>query len=417
MSDSTSSQNRERSFAFSKRSKSFKITPYSGNFEQKLIDNGVYPSLYEHPDGRPSQDPMNLSDIEAAQCASRKSLSPSRFTQGDFEAFRRANARSSGENTGMRNVISVIAGNEATHRFEIGLPLKSLKSFDKALSDPAPDVYYGSALSTIHPRVITDLGPYIIPSTANTTRPAAPNFFVETKSAQGRADVAQRQVLIDGAIGARAMHQLQNYKAKESEYDNKARSFSATYHAGTGTLQTYAHHLTKPPSPGEEPEYHMTQAGSYAMTHNAKSFRKGAAAYRNIRDLAKTERDRSITHANQVACEMPAPKPNKSRPTRRKSQLTAIVTELDSSEDELALDKVTTVKSLRSSSAPSMSYGSTGKRDGRAASGVPMAVSRPHLAPSLKSMSTSRRSKRPSAEGNMPNSTNHTLKMDWADIQ
>ncbi|KIW24847.1 uncharacterized protein PV07_10535 [Cladophialophora immunda] len=407
MSDYASSQSLKRSSASSKPTDSSRTTPYSGNFEQKLIDTGIYPSLYEHPDGRLPQKPANLSDIQAAQRVPRASLSPSRFTDEDFEAFQRANARASGETTGMYNVLPFIAGNEATHRFEMGLPMSNLKPFDKDLSDPRPDVYHGAALSTIHPRVRSDLGQYIIPSTVDLTRPAAPNFFVEGKSAQGRADVAKRQALIDGAMGARAMHQLQNYKAEEPEYDNKARSFSATYQ--DGHLQLYAHHLTAPLTPGGEPEYHMTQTGSYAMTHNTERFREGATAYRGDRDLAKTERDSSIAHANQVARQMPAPSPNTSFTTSRTSQSTAVITGSDTSEDELARDEVTPVKRLRLSAASSVSYDSTTRRDSRATFETPMAISRAPVTSPQNTTSASRRSGRTSAEGSILRySTTHT---------
>jgi hypothetical protein len=414
MSDYDNSHRRKRSSASSRpsdytKTTSTKTTPYSGNFEQKLIDTGIYPNLYEHPDGRLSQKPANLSDIQAAQRVSRASLSPSRFTDDDFEAFQRANAKASAETTGMYNVLPFIAGNEANHRLEMGLPLGNLKPFDNDLSDPRPDVYHGAALSTIHPRVRADLGPYIIPSTVDTTRPAAPNFFVEGKSAQGRADVAKRQALMDGAMGARAMHQLQNYKAEEPKYDNKARSFSATYHVGTGTLQLYAHHLTKPLTPGGEPESHMTQTRSFAMTDTAERFREGATAYRGDRDLAKTERDSSIAHANQLARQMPEPSPNTSLTDSRTSHSTTLIAESDTSEDELARDEVTPVKRLRHSAASSVSYDSTTRRDSRTTPETPMAISRAPLTSPQNTTSTSRRSGRPSAEGSISRySTTHT---------
>ncbi|KAK5442639.1 hypothetical protein LTS15_010957 [Exophiala xenobiotica] len=378
---------------------SSKVTPYSGNFEQKLIDIGIYPDEYQHTDGRLTPEPANLSDIQTAQRVARASLSPSRFTEEHFKAFKRANAKVKGETTGMHNVLPFITGNEAGHRFEMGLPLSNLKPFDKDLSDPVPDIYHGAAPAAIHPRVRADLGSYIIPSKVDTTRPAAPNFFVEGKSAQGRADVAMRQVLIDGAIGARAMHELQNYKAEEPRYDNMARSFSSTYHAGTGTLQTYATHITAPLTPGGAPEYHMTQTNSYAMTGNANSFRDGATAYRNDRDLAKTERDSSIAHANQVARRMPAPSPNTGFTTSRTSRSMVSVAGSDTSEDELARDEVTPVKRPRPSAASPAGYKSTTRREGRTASfESTMAVSRAPLNSPRTTMSTSRHGRQPSIE-------------------
>lgn len=410
MGDHANSQGRKRSSASSRpseyiRTTTTKITPCSGNFEQRLIDTGIYPSRYRHPDGRLAQKPANLGDIQAAQRIRRASLSPSRFTDEDFETFQGVHEATSAETTGMYHILPFLAGNETTHRFEMGLPLSNLKPFDKDLSDPRPDVYHGAAPSTILPQVRADLEPYIVPSMLDTTGPAAPNFFVEGKSAQGRADVAKRQALIDGAMGARAMHQLQNYRADEPEYDNKARSFSTTFHMGTGTLALYAHHLTKPLTPGGEPEIHMTQTHAFAMTGNKEYCRQGITAYRNYRDLAKTERDRSIAHANQVALQMPAPSPNTSVTHTRTSRSRALIAESDASEDELARDEVTRVKRLRPSVASSMSDDSVTGRDGRAASEAPMDISRAPLAPPQTTMSRTRRSGQPSVKGSISNST------------
>lgn len=122
-----------------------------------------------------------------------------------------------------------------------------------------------------------------------------PNFFLKGKSTQGRADVAKRQAIYDGAVGARAI------------YDNKAYSFSSTYHTGIGTLQIYGTHTTAPTVPAGNPEYHTTQQGSYSLTHNAERFREGATTYRNNRDLAMTHRDSFIEQANERAGRMPIP--------------------------------------------------------------------------------------------------------------
>ena len=411
MSGYGSSQSRKRSSASSKLTESTRTTPYSGHFEQKLIDSGIYPGLYEHPDGRLPQKPANLSDIQAAQRVPRASLSPSRFTDEDFEKFQRANVRASGEGGGLYNVLPFIAGTDIGQRFEMDLPLSNFKPFDQNLSDPKPDVYHGAALSTIHPRVRADLGPYIIPSMADLTRPAAPNFFVEGKSPQGRADVARRQAMHDGAMGARAIHELQNYKAEEPQYDNKARSFSATYHAGTGTLQTYVHHLTAPLTSGGKPECHMTQSRSFAMTDTADRFREGATTYRNDRDRAKSERDSAITHANQVARQMPAPTSNTSFTTSRTSRSTVVAADSDTSEDELARDEVTPVKRPRPSAVLPVSYGSATGRDGHNAFEAPVVISSASLPASKSTTSTSKYRKQPSMEESITRqATIHTQK-------
>ncbi|KAK5289460.1 hypothetical protein LTR99_011240 [Exophiala xenobiotica] len=101
----------------------------------------------------------------------------------------------------------------------------------------------------------------------------------------------------------------------------------------TGTLQSYATHITAPLTPGGEPEYHTTQTNSHSMTGNANSFREGATTYRNDRDLAKVERDSSIARANQVARQMPAPSTTTSFSTSRTSRWTVVATGSDTSED------------------------------------------------------------------------------------
>lgn len=125
-----------------------------------------------------------------------------------------------------------------------------------------------------------------------------PNFFIEAKAPRGGADVAKRQACLNGAVGARAMHRLQNFGEDVPVYDGNAHTFSSTYHAGTGTLQLYAHHATGPTAEEEQPEYHMTQINSWGMTDNVDTFRRGATAFRNARDLAQQRRETFIKAAN-----------------------------------------------------------------------------------------------------------------------
>lgn len=109
----------------------------------------------------------------------------------------------------------------------------------------------------------------------------------------------KRQACYDGGYGARATHALQNYGNKEPTYDGNAYTFSSTYHAGT--LKLYAHHVTPPTAPGGRHEYHMTQVDGWQMTGNIETFRRGATAFRNARDVAQRHRNRFIEAANARA--------------------------------------------------------------------------------------------------------------------
>jgi hypothetical protein len=97
--------------------------------------------------------------------------------------------------------------------------------------DPKPDLYDGARLDSLDRQVREGLGQFII-HTKHRTAPVVPNFFLEAKSPKGGVDVAKRQVCHDGAIGARAMYELQAYGAGKPVYDNNAYTITSTYHDG-----------------------------------------------------------------------------------------------------------------------------------------------------------------------------------------
>lgn len=161
--------------------------------------------------------------------------------------------------------------------------------------DAVPDLYDGSYPKDINRTIRRELCKTIIPTSHGHT-PAAPNFFVEAKAPRGSADVAKRQACLDGAIGARAMHSLQNYGEDDLVYDGNAHAYSSTYH--NGQLMLYAHHVTGPETEGARPEYHMTQLKGYTLTGDRETFVTGATAFRNARDLARRQRETLIQVAN-----------------------------------------------------------------------------------------------------------------------
>src|SRR5690348_9113982 len=66
--------------------------PYDRNFQQKLIDSDIYPHGYRYPDGRVPAKPENREAINQRLAQPRPSLSPSRFTEEDYEKFIQADA-------------------------------------------------------------------------------------------------------------------------------------------------------------------------------------------------------------------------------------------------------------------------------------------------------------------------------------
>ena len=341
----SSSKGRKRSCnpARSSTTRSTNSTPYSGGFEQKMIDSGVYPH------NRASK-PLNLPDIKEHMARPRASLSPSQFDDGRFEEFFEIHERSTSETKAMAEVIPIIAGEgRMIYHSEMDTYFTNIAPVAEDVTIPKPDVYDGTLPERIHPRVRHSLNSHIVPS-SETSLPAAPNFFIEGKSARGRADVAKRQACHDGAVGARAMHSLQNYGSPVSQYDCNARSYSSTYHNGTGTLQLYCTHMTRPQVSGGRPEYHMTHLRSYAMTGYSNYFREGATAFRNLRELAQSQRDTFIDQANSAAEHAPTPSPLTTVTESRESRSTIPEAQSDdTSADELAAEEPNTKRHRRRS--------------------------------------------------------------------
>ncbi|PQK09885.1 hypothetical protein BB8028_0002g02090 [Beauveria bassiana] len=267
-------------------------TPYNRGFEQHLTDHGVHP-IYS------STEP-ELEEAMAAIAVPRSSLSPSKFSDGAFKSFRESNARAKDEDDVKADVIPIMSGpRQADHLLARNTVFGNLEPLtDGTLAPANPDIYYGAYPDELDRSIREELAGHIIPSTMQ-DKPMAPNFFMKVKGPDGSAAVATRQARYDGAIGSRGIHSLQNYGREEPQYDGQAYTFSSTYH--DGYLKLYAHHITAPTTPGARPEYHMTQAGAYAMTHTRKSFVEGATAFRNVRDLAKRHRDSFIQAANARA--------------------------------------------------------------------------------------------------------------------
>ena len=328
-----------------------KSSPYNGDFEQKLINSGIYPEGHEHSNNQASAEPANMVDIQRTLRVPRASLSPSQFSEGAFREFKRQTVRAANEASAMADVIPIIAGEgRKNYHSMTDARFTNMTPIVEDATAPKPDVYDGAKPERIDPRVRHSMGGYIVPS-KNTSQPAAPNFFFEGKSAGGRADVAKRQACYDGAIGARAMHSLQNYGVHEQEYDGNAYSYSNTFHNGTGTLQLYSTHPTRPHSPGGRPEYHMTQIDSYAMTGNSKSFREGATAFRNLRDLAGSHRDSLLEEANRAARHAPISSPSTTLTESYGSRSMLYEDQSDTSADELAAKELTTKRHRHGSHA------------------------------------------------------------------
>ena len=272
--------------------------PYDRQFQLVLIDNGIYPHGYRYSDGRVPPKPDNWDQFGQMLARPRPSLSPSRFGDAEFEDFVQADADAGKEQQVCESVLPYIEGRVADGRCRSGgVPFNNLEDLtDRPLTQGKPDVYYGARPEQLDRGVRDALSRHIIPSTQDDL-PVAPNFFLEVKGPDGSLAVAGRQACYNGALGARGMHSLQTHGQAETTYDSNAYAITNIYHGGT--LKMYTSHIEPPRTAGGSPETYMNQINTYGMTGSADAFRAGAAAYRNARDYAKTERDSAILQANE----------------------------------------------------------------------------------------------------------------------
>ncbi|KAI1390445.1 uncharacterized protein F4822DRAFT_443306 [Hypoxylon trugodes] len=276
-----------------------RVSAYDANFEQMMAKYGIY-MPHQPFEERELPTPENMDDIYQVMTERRQSLDLGVFTEEDFQSVK-AKFRDVSEACVTHTIIPHIQECEAHSKISSRYNdlFNNMQAIGyKGVVKPKPDIWDGTRAIAVHTTVKDALGMFITPKTSAQHALVAPNFFIEVKGPQGSLIIAERQVLNDGAYGARAMNSLQNFMAVEPSFDNKAYTFSATYIGGI--LSLYAHHVTCPKSdsPGGLPEYWMTLLDAYSMKSHRRAFVSGATAFRNLRELAWRNREDAVQAAN-----------------------------------------------------------------------------------------------------------------------
>ncbi|KAI9043004.1 uncharacterized protein KD926_004795 [Aspergillus affinis] len=286
-------------------------TVYDPHFEEHIGNHGVYLPFSTYPDGTEPSKPENFQEIRTILRTSRPSLalSPDALEK-EHEKFVRLSEKAADEQLVIKNILPILEGEEkACFWSGAGHPFKKLAPLtDGTLAHARPDFYHGAPLNQLNPAIRKQLKDQVIP-TAKSNRPIAPNFFVEAKGHDGSHSVVRRQACYNGALGARAMHSLQQFGNRSGSdttttpacYDNNAYTMTSTYHSGT--LGLYTTHPTQSRFnsnyPHRDTDYLMTRVGKWALDGSPESFQQGITAYRNARDLAQEQRDGFIRQANE----------------------------------------------------------------------------------------------------------------------
>ncbi len=238
-----------------------------------------YPNRYKYPNRQTPRPPANLEEIIQVLARPRISLSPSRFTQENFDNFAQKNTDAFKEPQVVSTIIPIIESEVGDSKCVAGqVPFTNLEALtDSSLVPGNPDLYYGVRSEQLDQHVRTQLDKHIMPSIQHNL-PIVPNFFLNTKGRNRTPEVAELQAWYDGALGARGMNSLQTYANLDS--DNKAYTLTLTYYRGTLTI--YITYLLSQASLKIYCKYTIMQIKAYALTSNVNTFRLRISAYRNI---------------------------------------------------------------------------------------------------------------------------------------
>ncbi|KAL8926877.1 MAG: hypothetical protein Q9208_002686 [Pyrenodesmia sp. 3 TL-2023] len=266
-------------------------TAYDPAFEQKFKDNGVF------MDNR-GPKPKNWTDIQTRLARPRRSLSPTQFSQAEFEKFQEANEKATSENTTMATAFLPYIAGTTNILSEGDVVFNNLRPWPVgAIKAVKPDSYDGSNPSDLRLEIRELLSELIEPST-NKSRPILANSFTAGIDATRDPDILRRQTLRDGGEGGRAMAAIRTYIDPKTAYDGNAYAMTSTYHPGGGLLTLYTVHAVEVTGEKYPAEYHMIQLRSFSMVDAPATFREGATWLRNGRDLMKEYRDDHIAKAN-----------------------------------------------------------------------------------------------------------------------
>ncbi|EGE04188.1 hypothetical protein TEQG_03219 [Trichophyton equinum CBS 127.97] len=273
---------------------------YNGNFEQNLIEYGIYPDEYMFPEGQITAVPDNLDEINKRLAKRRPSLSLLRCPDSEFRQFKYLDTSSRISRPALNYLLQTIEGKTPDYYYmDFGLPFNGLAPLTDGFQVTAkPDRYTSAYLESLRPQLREEFSDFIIPS--RESRLIAPNFFLQARGPDRSLATVLRQACYHSALGARGIHKLRSYicdNQEDSIYNNKAYTLTLIYHGGHLRLFT-----THPIARGEklsDPKYIITQLNSWSLVSNAESFREGVATYRNARDWAKEQRNTIISNTDK----------------------------------------------------------------------------------------------------------------------
>ncbi|KAF2877714.1 hypothetical protein BDV95DRAFT_155747 [Massariosphaeria phaeospora] len=177
------------------------------------------------------------------------------------------------------------------------------KPFANNLPTPAPDWYWGAETAAIPLGLRDALNEYIVPlSPTRSEPPFAPNLFLEIGEPNSRRYGMQARVLHNGAVGVRAIHNLEIHRLGCAAPIGEVKCIVAMY--TNETLSLYSFHqmnikrVTEGDRSGSQPCYVSTMLCAYGMNDDEFCCR-GVLAFRNAMDFTSGVGNAAIRGAGE----------------------------------------------------------------------------------------------------------------------
>lgn len=275
-----------------------KLTTYSPNAREKLIQHGVYPHDHPFPNGQKPAKPANLDAIVSR--LSREHCSSQQLSERTFDEFLEANRKvENGESTreATERISRLIEGEDPdASKCTKGFLFNHFETLTQGcMGQVKPNLVAGARPEQLDSEIRARLHKHILPSGQHSL--IAPNFFFEVKSGATNSTVScQVRSCYEGAFGTRAIHAIQSFGHQEKNvYDHQAYTITVMFF--NSVLRFYAHHPVMS-ADGTRREYITNLIRGYYIEGSLEMFQEGVAAYRNAREWAKEQRDEIIMAAN-----------------------------------------------------------------------------------------------------------------------
>ena len=284
-----------------KEDETTKTGPYDNNFVNLMKERFINEPNYK-------TRPKNHEELTEAIEGQRNPRPVSEVTEEDLDELREAIRKSKSEGGVDKGAFSQIEGSSGYDTAYSQLCTNWTKLLaDADLKLAKPDIMDGLEVSPEIGFLRQYLDTYIVPAEK---APTLPNFFFELKGPMGVTEIATRQALHDGSLGARGIHYTRICAGeRSSDMDGKACTFSGIFASGQLTL--YAHFIDQPNKPKGVLKYYMYPLGSWIPDSGLEQYRQAVTAFRGLRahachvreDLAKraTEKLQSQVRSGKLS--------------------------------------------------------------------------------------------------------------------